>query len=154
MSPQGLLGTCLPSLRQDDGLNARREEGLRKNAGLSSFHRRWTSTTCARSHCSFRSMARFLLRRSSERSNGGRRHFLLLPPLALTAEFFEDESKQRQWAAFNTKNRLYIEPVQLQRVVGDIERFLMPLVSGVTAAEGQQKQSWPPGGTWQDQPTV
>lgn len=25
------------------------------------------------------------------------------PPLALTAEFFEDESKQRQWAAFNTK---------------------------------------------------
>ena len=71
------------------------------------------------------------------------------PPLALTAEFFEDESKQRQWAAFNTKNRLYIDPVPLQRVVGDIERFLMPLISGVTA-EGQQKQSWPPGGPWRE----
>ena len=33
------------------------------------------------------------------------------PPRAFTAEFFEDESKQRQWAAFNTKNRLYIEAV-------------------------------------------
>ena len=74
------------------------------------------------------------------------------PPLALTAEFFDDESKKRQWAAFNTKNRLYIEAVPLQRVVSDIERFLMPLVSG-EMAEGEEKQSWLPGGPWQDNPT-
>jgi hypothetical protein len=55
------------------------------------------------------------------------------PPRAFTAEFFEDESKQRQWAAFNTKNRLYIEAVSLKRVVGDIEGFLMPLVAGFRA---------------------
>jgi hypothetical protein len=30
------------------------------------------------------------------------------PPFALTSEFFEGESKQRQWVAFNGKNRLYI----------------------------------------------
>ena len=74
------------------------------------------------------------------------------PPLALTAEFLDDESKKRQWAAFNTKNRLYIEAVPLQRVVSDIERFLMPLVSG-EMAEGEEKQSWLPGGPWQDNPT-
>jgi len=69
------------------------------------------------------------------------------PPRAFTSEFFEDESKQRQWDAFNTKNRLYIEAVPLQRVVTDIERFLMPLLAGL---EGHRKRSWPAGGPWQD----
>ncbi len=73
---------------------------------------------------------------------------LAAPPRAFTAEFFEDESKQRQWSAFNTKNRLYIEAIPLQHVVGDIERFLMPLSAGITA-EGHRKQFWPPGGPWQ-----
>jgi hypothetical protein len=71
------------------------------------------------------------------------------PPRALTAEFFEDESKQRQWVAFNTKNQLYIAVVPLKRVVGDIERFLMPLVAGVTTKE-HWTRSWPAGGPWQD----
>jgi hypothetical protein len=71
------------------------------------------------------------------------------PPRAFTAEFFEDESKQRQWAAFNTKNRLYIEAVPLKRVVGDIERFLMPLLTRLTNG-GNWKRSWPAGGPWQD----
>jgi hypothetical protein len=69
------------------------------------------------------------------------------PPRAFTAEFFEDESKQRQWAAFNTKNRLYIEAIPLQRVVVDIERFLMPLVIAVTT-DGDWNNSWPAGGPW------
>ncbi len=71
------------------------------------------------------------------------------PPRAFTAEFYEDESKQRQWGAFNTKNRLYIEAVPLKLVVGDIERFLMPLLAGLTT-EGYRKMSWPAGGPWQD----
>jgi hypothetical protein len=71
------------------------------------------------------------------------------PPRAFTAEFYEDESKQRQWSAFNTKNRLYIEAVPLKLVVGDIERFLMPLLGGLTT-EGYRKKSWPTGGPWQD----
>jgi len=71
------------------------------------------------------------------------------PPRAFTAEFFEDESKQRQWAAFNAKNRLYIEAVPLKRVVGDIERFLMPLLAGLTT-DGHRKRLWPAGGPWQD----
>ena len=71
------------------------------------------------------------------------------PPRAITAEFYEDESKQRQWSAFNTKNLLYIEAVPLKLVVGDIERFLMPLLGGLTT-EGYRKKSWPTGGPWQD----
>jgi hypothetical protein len=70
-------------------------------------------------------------------------------PRAFTSEFFEDESKQRQWAAFNTKNRLYIQAVPLPRVVSDIERFIMPLLTGLTT-EGYRKMSWPTGGPWQD----
>jgi hypothetical protein len=69
------------------------------------------------------------------------------PPRAFTPEFFDDESKQRQWVAFNTKNRLYIEAVPLQRVVNDIERFLMPLVTELTT-EGHRKMLWPAGGPW------
>jgi hypothetical protein len=71
------------------------------------------------------------------------------PPRAFTSEFFEDESKQRQWDAFNTKNRLYIEAVPLKRVVGDIERFLMPLLTGVTTAR-HWKGAWSAGGPWRD----
>ena len=71
------------------------------------------------------------------------------PPRAFTSEFFEDESRQRQWGAFNIKNRLYIESVPFRRVVGDIERFLMPLVIGVTKME-HWNRSWPAGGPWQD----
>jgi hypothetical protein len=71
------------------------------------------------------------------------------PPRAFTSEFFEDESKQRQWGAFNTKNQLYIEAVPLKRVVSDIESFLMPLVIGVTKKE-HWNRSWPAGGPWED----
>ena len=70
-------------------------------------------------------------------------------PTAFTAEFFEDESKQRQWTAFNAKNKLYIKSVPLKTVVGSIEQFIMPMLLGV-AAEGRWNRSWPGGGPWQD----
>jgi hypothetical protein len=70
------------------------------------------------------------------------------PPRAFTAEFYEDESKQRQWGAFNTKNHLYIEAVPLKRVMADIERFLMPLLTGLTTKHWTM--SWPAGGPWRD----
>jgi len=70
-------------------------------------------------------------------------------PIAFTAEFFEDESKQRQWTSFNANNKLYIESVPLRTVVGDIEQFVMPLVRGVTT-EGHWSQSWRNGGPWKN----
>jgi hypothetical protein len=73
----------------------------------------------------------------------------LAPPIAFTAEFFDDESKQIQWTAFKAKNKLFIESVPLKTVVGDIEQFVMLLVRGV-AAEGHSNRSWRAGGPWQD----
>jgi len=70
-------------------------------------------------------------------------------PTAFTAEFFEDESKQRQWTAFNAKNKLYIESVPLKTVVGSIEQFIMPMLLGV-AAERRWNRSWQAGGPWLD----
>jgi hypothetical protein len=69
-------------------------------------------------------------------------------PIAFTAEFFDHESTQRQWAAFNRKNRLYIEAIPLKTVVGQTEEFVMPLVLGVTT-DGQWKRAWVAGGPWQ-----
>jgi hypothetical protein len=71
------------------------------------------------------------------------------PPIAFTAEFSEDESKQRQWTSFNSKNRLYIEFVPLKTFVSDIEQFIMPLVRGVTT-EGHWSQPWQAGRPWQE----
>lgn len=70
-------------------------------------------------------------------------------PTAFTAEFFEDESKQRQWTAFNAKNKLYIKSVPLKTVIGSIEQFIMPMLLGV-AAEGGWNRSWPGGGPWRN----
>ena len=70
-------------------------------------------------------------------------------PIAFTADFFEDESKRRQWNAFKGKNRLYIESVPLKTVVGEIEQFVMPLIRGM-ATDGKWARSWTPGGPWQE----
>lgn len=70
-------------------------------------------------------------------------------PIAFTADFFQDESKRRQWNGFNKKNRLYIEPVPLRTVVAEIEQFVMPLVRG-RATDGSWTRVWNPGGPWQD----
>lgn len=73
----------------------------------------------------------------------------LATPIAFTAEFFENESKQRQWISFYGKNKLYIESIPFKSVVGHIEQFVMPLVRGV-AVEGHWNRSWRAGGPWQD----
>lgn len=71
------------------------------------------------------------------------------PPTAFTAEFFEDESKQRQWTAFNKKNSFYIEAIPLKTAVLVIEQFVMPMVRGV-AETGHWNRSWQAGGPWLD----
>ena len=71
------------------------------------------------------------------------------PPTAFTVEFFEDETKQRQWTAFNKKNSLYIDAIPLKTAVAVIEQFVMPMVRGV-AGTGEWNRSWQPGGPWLD----
>jgi hypothetical protein len=68
-------------------------------------------------------------------------------PTALTAEFYDDATKQKQWNAFVTKNKLYIEPITLQEVTAGIEVFVMPVLPS-SAAENLPALRWEPGGPW------
>jgi hypothetical protein len=71
------------------------------------------------------------------------------PPTALTVEFYGDDSKQRQWTAFNKKNSLYIEAVPLETAVRTIKQFVMPVVVGLLET-GRWSSSWEAGGPWLD----
>lgn len=62
-------------------------------------------------------------------------------PLVFTAEFFGDEDKKKQWAAFCEKNRSYVEGSPLHHVCEEIEAFLAPVLEGLTGNK-QFVQKW------------
>jgi hypothetical protein len=64
-------------------------------------------------------------------------------PVVFTAEFFDDSSKKKQWAAFCNRNKTYVEAVSLQTVCADIAAFLGPILE---ALEGKK----PLPKTWKD----
>jgi predicted nucleotidyltransferase component of viral defense system len=66
------------------------------------------------------------------------------PPTALTAEFYDDQTKQKQWNAFVSKNKLYIEPISLQEVTASIREFVLP----VLRSHDSLVLRWEPGGPW------
>jgi hypothetical protein len=68
-------------------------------------------------------------------------------PIALTPEFYDDETKQKQWNAFVTKNKLYIEPISLRDVTATIANFVLPVLNEQSAAS----LLWSPGGPWMPQ---
>lgn len=68
-------------------------------------------------------------------------------PIALTPEFYNDATKQNQWNAFVSKNKLYIEPVTLPAVIASIQAFVMPVLPSSAAENGPILQ-WKPGGPW------
>lgn len=69
------------------------------------------------------------------------------PPIALTSEFYNDATKQKQWNAFVSKNKLYIEPITLEEVTAGIQAFVMPVLLP-SAAESSPILEWEPGGPW------
>jgi len=61
-------------------------------------------------------------------------------PVCLSDEFAQDDQKNRQWQAFQRKNRL--EPIPLNAVIDDLRKFLLPaLIAATTGA--------PCGSFWQ-----
>lgn len=67
-------------------------------------------------------------------------------PLALTAEFWEDRSKQTQWAAFG--NRLGLGKLPALPVIGEeLASFLIPVL-GDNATASVVTRRWEPGGPW------
>ena len=69
-------------------------------------------------------------------------------PSALTAEFYNDATKQKQWEAFVSKNKLYIAPITLQEVTESIQAFVIPVLPS-PASENVPDLKWEPGGPWQ-----
>jgi hypothetical protein len=71
----------------------------------------------------------------------------LEPPLALTAEFSGDDTKQKQWQAFLRKNKLNEAEARLEQVIVTLREFLMPPAKA--AARGEAfAMTWPAGGPW------
>ena len=69
-------------------------------------------------------------------------------PSALTAEFYKDATKQKQWEAFVSKNKLYIAPITLQEVTDSIQAFVIPVLPSPDS-ENVPDLKWEPGGPWQ-----
>jgi hypothetical protein len=65
-------------------------------------------------------------------------------PTALTPEFYDDDMKQKQWNAFVTKNKLYIEMITLQEVTTSIREFIFPVLRLTDSLSLQ----WERGGPW------
>jgi hypothetical protein len=59
-----------------------------------------------------------------------------IPPLGLTDEFARDDAKARQWAAFQRKNGL--NPLPLIEVIETLRQFLLPVLSGLVAANANR----------------
>ncbi len=70
-------------------------------------------------------------------------------PLALTAEFFDDSSKKKQWEAFLKKGRLQERTASLKETCEAIAALLMPVIDSLREGRAM-KRSWPAGGPWRD----
>lgn len=68
-------------------------------------------------------------------------------PTAFTEEFYANPDKQVQWQAFLRTSKLENAKLKLHEVIIDIERFLMPPLSGAANDDSFTKK-WPAGGPW------
>ncbi len=68
-------------------------------------------------------------------------------PLALTAQFGHDATKQTQWRAFLRRSALDDVPEDLASVVAALAAFTGPVLTSL--AQGNRfEMAWPPGGPW------
>lgn len=68
-------------------------------------------------------------------------------PVGLTAEFYEDDAKRKQWKAFRSRIGA-AKDVSLEDVVKALAAFLGPVLGGARKPEGFQ-MDWPAGGPWE-----
>ena len=68
-------------------------------------------------------------------------------PLVFTAEFFTNDSKQKQWKAFVNKNRAFVVDETVEFALLAIRDFLMPIVTALSSNESFGKK-WKAGGPW------
>lgn len=68
-------------------------------------------------------------------------------PTALTADFYDEESKQTQWRAFLSKGNLADDAESLAGVAATLREFLIPITEAITSGKSNKMQ-WPPRGPW------
>ena len=68
-------------------------------------------------------------------------------PLAFTPEFYDDDHKKKQWAAFRTRNAPYVAKIELKELIENIRRFLTPVVVA-SLDRSSFNERWEPGGPW------
>ncbi|MEI7831950.1 MAG: nucleotidyl transferase AbiEii/AbiGii toxin family protein [bacterium] len=69
-------------------------------------------------------------------------------PLALTAEFWQEPTKGAQWRAFLRRLRLEESSHSLERIITDLQGFLLPLLHSLAASQDYTK-IWSPLDGWQ-----
>ncbi len=75
-------------------------------------------------------------------------------PVALTARFGDDRTKQLQWAAFLRKGHLTMESeTNLPNILAVLQAFLLPPANALVRV-GAFHGHWQPGGTWRHQTDV
>ena len=68
-------------------------------------------------------------------------------PAVFDASFCRDKNKQTQWKAFLTKSKLKNAPEDFCSVVGDIERFLRPVLETIVIGKVLKKK-WNASDHW------
>lgn len=68
-------------------------------------------------------------------------------PVALSQEFYDEPTKQRQWEAFTKRGRLKVAETDLAKVVAVIRQFLGP-AANAAANDLVFKKQWSKGGGW------
>ncbi len=69
-------------------------------------------------------------------------------PIALTAAFIDDASKQAQWTAFLRRTSIALAPEPLPELIAFVRSFAGPLLAS-DAVEKFVAEAWPVGGPWQ-----
>ena len=69
-------------------------------------------------------------------------------PVAFRPEFYTDENKIKQWNAFYSKNKLYVQQRELKQIIGEITAFLAPVATALQRGESFNAV-WKPGRGWE-----
>ncbi len=72
-------------------------------------------------------------------------------PLAFTPEFYEDKNKLKQWTAFYSKNKSYIQELAFKDVIARLTSFLVPVIMSARG-ETELNSTWTAVNGWQ--PTI
>jgi Nucleotidyl transferase AbiEii toxin, Type IV TA system len=68
-------------------------------------------------------------------------------PLALTAEFYKDQNKVKQWRAYVNKNKPYVAQAELKDIADRLRAFLVPVIRSVRESRVFHG-SWAPAEGW------